>query len=104
MRIALIAGKDTSTCFRLAGLKDVYPATNAEEAENRLNDLLTQQDLAMILVAERFVDKIQNITAKATEYKYPLVVPIPDLTGTMPLKTDFIVELVRSKAGIEIKL
>jgi vacuolar-type H+-ATPase subunit F/Vma7 len=104
MRIALIAGKDTSTCFRLAGLRNVYSATNAEEAEKQFNNLLVESDLAIVLVAEGFVDKIRSIDAKIGERRYPLVVPIPDLTGPVTLKTDFIVELVRSKTGIEIKL
>ena len=104
MRIALIAGKDTSTCFKLAGLKDVYSVTNAEEAEKRLNDLLSATDLAIILVAERFIDQIGNMTAQVIERGFPIIVPIPDMLGPAVTKTDFIVDLVRRKAGIEVKL
>ncbi len=102
--IALVADKNTITCFKLAGLKDVYFVKNAEEAEKRIRELSEKPDLAVILITERLVDKIHDAMKKITERDYPLIVPIPDTGGPITMKTDLMIELIRRKAGIEVKL
>ncbi len=103
-RIALIADKNTVTCFKLAGLRDVYSVESAEEAERRIRELSEQTDFVIILVTERIVDQIHAAIEKITEHKYPLIIPIPDVRGPITMKTDLIVELIKRKAGIEVKL
>ncbi|UCE28513.1 MAG: V-type ATP synthase subunit F [Candidatus Bathyarchaeota archaeon] len=102
--IALIADRKTATSFKLAGLKDVYHVKNAEEAENHIRRLSEKPGLAIILVEESIVDQIPDVIEKVAERKYPLVVPIPGARGSIAMKTDLIVELIRRKAGIEVKL
>ncbi|UCE15916.1 MAG: V-type ATP synthase subunit F [Candidatus Bathyarchaeota archaeon] len=102
--IALIADKNTATCFKLAGLKDTYPVENAEEAEKCVRELSEKPNLAIILVTERIVDQNYSVIKKISERKQPLIVPIPDTGGPTTMKTDFIVELIKRKAGIEVKL
>ena len=104
MKIALIAEKNTATCFKLAGLKDVYSVKSAEEAANILTSLLEDSNLAFVLVTERLIDQIRNVAGKIAERKYPMIIPIPDTLGPAEAKTDFVVELIRRKAGIEVKL
>lgn len=103
-RIALVADKNTVTCFKLAGLKDVYCVENAEEAERRIRELSEKPDFVIILVTERIVDQVHAAIEKITERKYPLIIPIPDVSGPITMKTDLIVELIKRKAGIEVKL
>ena len=102
--VALIADKNTVMCFKLAGLKDVYYVENAEKAEKCLLELSEKPNLAIILVTERLSDQNSGVIEKIAERKYPLIIPIPDMEGSIPMKTDPIVELIRRKAGIEIKL
>ena len=102
--IALVADKNTITCFKLAGLKNVYCVENAEEAEKHIRKLSEDPNLAIILVAERVVNQIYGTLEKIIERKYPLIVPIPDTGDSTTMKTDLIVELIRRKAGIEVKL
>ena len=102
--VALIADKNTVTWFKLAGLKDVYCVENAEKAEKCLRELVEKHNLAIILVTERLGDQISGVIEKLAERKYPLIIPIPDIGGPITMKTDLIVELIRRKAGIEIKL
>jgi len=104
MRIALVADKNTVTCFKLAGLRDVYAVKNADEARKHINQLLEESNLAIILVPDRLIDHAYSIIEKGTERKYPIIIPIPDTLGTATPKVDPIVELVRRKAGIEVKL
>ena len=100
--IALIADKNTVTCFKLAGLSNVHSVEDTKEAEKCLQALLEKNNLKIVLVSERILNKIQ-IFDKIAERQYPLIIPIPDLQGTKILKTDLIVELIKRKTGIEVK-
>jgi vacuolar-type H+-ATPase subunit F/Vma7 len=102
--IALVADKNTVECFKLAGLKDVYSVEKAEDAEKHLHTLLEKKDIAIVLVTERIMDQIHDTIDKIMELKYPVIIPIADMKGPITLKTDLIVELIRNKTGIEVKL
>ncbi len=104
MKIALVADRSTATSFKLAGLSDVTVVNNAEEAEKKIDELLARGDLAVILATERLVDQVAGLAEKVAERKYPLIVPIPETRAPFVVKTDLIVELIRRKAGIEVKL
>jgi len=100
--IALVADKNTATCFKLAGLSKVYSVEDTQEAEKCLQELLENNNLRIVLVSERLLSQIQ-IFEKISERQYPLIIPIPDIKGPKMLKTDLIVELIRRKTGIEVK-
>jgi len=100
--IALVADKNTVTCFKLAGLSNVHSVENAKGAKKCLQALLEKSNLKIVLVSERLLDQIQ-IFDKIAEHKYPLIIPIPDIKGPKMLKTDLIVELIKRKTGIEVK-
>ncbi len=76
----------------------------AEEAERLIRELSEQPDFVIILVTERIVDQIHAAIEKITERRYPLTIPIPDVRGPTTMKTDLIVDLIKRKAGIEVKL
>ena len=100
--IALIADKNTATCFKLAGLSNVHTVENANGAEKCLQALLEKNNLKIVLISERVLNKIR-IFEKIAERQSPLIIPIPDLEGQKMLKTDLIVELIKRKTGIEVK-
>ena len=101
--ITLVADKNTATCFKLAGFSMVYSAENAQEAEKCLQRLMGENNLRIVLVSERLLRQIQ-IFEKISERQYPLVIPIPDIKGPETLKTNLIVELIKRKTGIEVKV
>ncbi len=106
--IVVVGDEMTVDCFRLAGLKDAYSVGDTQEAEDCLRSLLEKQDLMVILITERTIDQLmkrdREIIDEIQERKRPLIVPIPDMRGSMTLKRDLIVELIRNKTGIEVKL
>lgn len=104
MKIALVADRSTATSFKLAGLSDVSVITNVEEAGKKIDELMQREDLAVILATERLVDQIPGLADRVAEQKYPLVIPIAETRGPVAMKTDLMVELIRRKAGIEVKL
>lgn len=99
--IALLADRHTVTCFKLAGLSNIFSVEDAKEAEKHLLSLLEKNDLRIILVSEHLMNQIQ-IFEKIAD-KSPLIIPIPDLQGPTVLKTDLIAELIKRKTGIEVK-
>jgi len=101
-RIALVADKNTVTCFKLAGLSGVYQVEESKEAEKRLRELLENKNLRIVLVSERLLSQIR-ILEEISEHQYPLIIPIPDIKGPKTLKTDLINELIKRKTGIEVK-
>ena len=102
--IALVADRRTVTSFKLAGLQSVHHVENAAEAEKCIRNLLERLDLTVILVTEGIVNQIPELVEEISDRKYPLVVPIPNTEGPVTMKRDLIVDLVKRKAGIEVKL
>ena len=101
--LAVVADRRTTTIFKLAGLKDVYPVESHEEAEIFIRKLVENPRFLIILVTERIVNKIQDFIERIAENRYPLIVPIPSVEG-QKIKTDLITKLMKRKAGIEFKL
>jgi V/A-type H+-transporting ATPase subunit F len=99
--IALLADRHTVTCFKLAGLSNIFSVENAKEAEKHLFSLLEKNDLRIILVSEHLMNQIEIFEKIADQS--PLIIPIPDLQGPTVLKTDLIAELIKRKTGIEVK-
>ena len=102
-RIALIADKNTVTCFKLAGLSDVYLVETEKEAKKITQKLLEKNHPQIILVSERLLKEIKTLD-KISEPKSPLIIPIPDLQGQKLQKTNLMVDLIKRKTGIEVNL
>ena len=100
--IALVADRDTTTCFKLAGISNVISVVGIKEAEEKMLGLLEKNTTKIILITERLLNKI-HITEKFTEQDSPLIIPIPDLNGPKQPKTDFLSKLIYRKTGIEVK-
>jgi len=100
--IALVTDKKTATCFKLAGLSDVYSVKDAVGSEKCIQALLEKNNLKIVLVSERLLNKFQ-IFEKNRSDKFPLIIPIPDISDQKVPKIDLIVELIKRKTGIEVK-
>ena len=105
MKIAIVADKDTITCFRLSGIENAFPVKNAEEAEKLLNELLETHDFALIIITHKLTNRIRAKINEITEEKqFPLIISIPSISDHSELEVDPINELIRRKTGIELKL
>ena len=99
--IALVADRHTVTCFKLAGLSNIFSVEESKEAEKHLLELLEKNDVRIILVSEHLMNQIQIFEKIADQC--PLIIQIPNLQGRTVLKTDLITELIKRKTGIEVK-
>jgi V/A-type H+-transporting ATPase subunit F len=102
MTMALLADRDTVTCFKLGGLANTFIVENPKEAKKYLSEFFEEKKFKIILVSERLLNQIE-IFEKIAECQFPLIIPIPDLKGSNGLKIDFIAENIRRKTGIEVK-
>jgi len=101
--IALLADRHTATCFKLAGLRDIFYIEDTKEAEKKLLLLLEKKDIKIILVSEQLINKTQ-IIEKIAQPQSPLVITIPTLRDQKMIRTDLIADLIRLKTGIEVKI
>lgn len=107
--VAVIGDSDTATGFRLAGVKDVYEYGPEEgEAVTRVLDKLSKEEVAIILINERFAvetrtrEKIRDINKKKRGIT-PIILEIPDKKGPMEKELDEIGRLIRRAVGITVK-
>ena len=105
MKIAIIADRNTVDSFKLAGLEHAYSVKDAEEAEERIRELLETPDFAVLITTDHIANRIRATINKVTEEReFPLIISIPRVSGPSPLAVDPINELIKRKTGIELKL
>ena len=100
--IGLLADRHTATCFKLAGLSNVFSVNDDIEAEKTFFEILEKDNLRILLVSEKILSTIR-IGTKISEQK-TLIIPIPEMQTRESPKIDFMAELIKRKTGIEVKL
>jgi vacuolar-type H+-ATPase subunit F/Vma7 len=101
--IAVLADRHTVTCFKLAGLSDIFSVEDIKEAEKQLSVLMEKKDIKIVLVSVHLMNNSQ-LVEKISELQCPLIIPIPDLQEQKMRRTDLMVEFIRHKTGIEVKI
>jgi vacuolar-type H+-ATPase subunit F/Vma7 len=101
-QIALLADNTTVTCFKLAGITNVFPITDQKNAKKILLELMNDKNLRIILITKSLLNEMQ-IIEEISEHQYPIIIPIPEVLGKKELKIDLISEMIKRKTGIEIK-
>ncbi len=100
--IAVMADEDTVTGFRLGGITEGYPVKNMEEAEKVLEDLI-KRDFSVIITTEKigieFRDTINRLT---NERALPMVIEVPDKSGSIKRESDPMSELIKRVIGVEM--
>ena len=100
--IAVMADEDTVTGFMLGGLKDGFPVKNMGEAEKILEDLV-KKDYSVIITTEKIGDEIRDSIDKLTsERTLPMIIEIPDKTGSIKRESDPMRELIKRVIGVEM--
>jgi vacuolar-type H+-ATPase subunit F/Vma7 len=92
--------------FALAGLRTVEAGT-AEEGRERMQDLLAQPDVGVVLVEERYYDRFPDeLRRQIGRRPLPMVVPFPEPAWDKSLEPSeaYIVELLRQVIGYRVRL
>ena len=100
--IAVMADPDTVTGFMLGGIKEGYPVKNMEEAEETL-DKLMNSDFSIIIITEKIGDEIRTTIDKLTkERTLPMIIEIPDKTGSIEREAEPLSKLIKRVIGVEM--
>lgn len=102
MKMFLISDNiDTQTGMRLAGVEGVVVHLK-EELRQALKDALTDKEIGIILLTEKFGKEFPEIIDEVKlSHKLPLLIEIPDRHGT-GRKPDFITSYVNEAIGLKL--
>lgn len=101
-KIAVLADQDTVTGFMLGGIKEGYPVKNMEEAGKTLEELI-EKDFSIIITTEKIGDEFRTTINKLTsERTLPMIIEIPDKTGSIERESDPLRELIKRVIGVEM--
>ncbi|MDR3222920.1 MAG: V-type ATP synthase subunit F [Methanobrevibacter sp.] len=100
--VAVIGDIDTVTGFKLGGVKKGYIANNNEEAESALTELINNE-ISIIIITEKIADKIrEHINKKVGSNVLPMIIEIPDKSGSSQREADPMSELIKRVIGVEM--
>ncbi len=100
--VAIIGDLDTVTGFKLAGVKQGYVVKTDEEAENALDELLDGQ-ISIIIITEKIADNIrEHINKRLGSDVLPMIIEIPDKTGSSEGGSDQMAALIKRVIGVEM--
>ena len=78
--IAIIGDKDSVTAFRALGVK-VFSNLNPFAVRETVKKL-ARDGCAVILITEKAAAEVPDVITKYKASAYPVIIPIPDSTGT----------------------
>ncbi len=104
MKITVVADEDTVLGLKLAGVNETYIVNSPVEAESRIRELSTRQDIGLIIITEQIGSKIRKLIQDIIRKGFPIILEIPDKTGEVKGAVDPIRELVRKAVGVDIKI
>lgn len=102
-KIGVIGSEILATGFKLAGVKIAKTASNGEEAEKALEDMLNMDEVGIIIIAEGLSNKIKNRRLQhiIDTSLLPLVIEVPDY-GEKEVESDTLRRLILRAVGIDI--
>lgn len=100
MEIAVVADPHVATAFRLAGIHRTYESGNAPTL---LAALLQDKEIALIIITESLADECRALIdqQRVSSKMLPLIVEVPDFSGTTGRQGDHIGHIIRRALGMD---
>jgi len=99
-KIAVIGDKDSVLAFQSVGV-EVFDATTPAEAQ-ALVKKLSQEQYAVLFLAENLAEKIPDVLEKAKTKPFPAIVPIPTTAQSSGFGMQGIKKDVEKAIGVDI--
>ena len=100
-RIIVIGDGPTCTGFKLAGIEDVYPV-EIEQAEAKIEALLSNEKVGIMIVNERLLEKLNWILKKKIDrIAKPVVIAVPDKEGAIQ-QEDSLNNMIKKAHGFDV--
>jgi len=108
VKIAVITDPETASGFRLGGM-EVYAAQAAEQARERLAEMIETDDFALIAVDEGLLPEPYEAVERLMRGRdLPVLLPITSLAEAFAAgeedATEYMRRLVKSTIGYDIKI
>ena len=95
--VAIIGDIDTVTGFKLGGVKKGIIVNNDEEAKNALDEI------SIIIITQKIADNIrEHIHKRLGSDVLPMVIEIPDKSGSSEGGADQMAALIKRVIGVEM--
>ncbi len=104
-KIAIIGNETICTGFELAGISEVYPVEDVEEAKRIFQELLARKDIGIIGITSKILKGIgtdQRLERAIELSIIPMVVELPEY-GEQEAE-DTLKKLIKRAVGIEIEM
>ena len=105
-KVAAITDPDTADGFNLTPV-ETYAFESPQEAVEKLNALLNDDTIGIIIINEDFFQHVDERTRKKIDRIYrPIVVPVPakKTISASEARRDYLASLIRLAVGFDIKL
>ncbi|MCL2156471.1 MAG: V-type ATP synthase subunit F [Methanobrevibacter sp.] len=100
--VAVIGDIDTVTGFQLGGLKEGRIVKTNQEAEKALDELI-ENKISVIIITEKIAEKISEyIEKRIGSDVLPMIIEIPDKSGSSERDSDPMGELIKRVIGVEM--
>lgn len=100
--VAVIGDVDTVTGFKLGGVRKGYIVKNDGDAEKALDELLDAK-ISIIIITQKIADNIrEHINKKIGSDVLPMIIEIPDKSGSSEEGSDQIAALIKRVIGVEM--
>lgn len=98
-KIAVIGDKNSVLGFKAIGIS-IYPTEAAGEAAELVRQLAGEY--SVIFIIEKLASEISPILESCSTLKYPVIVPIPGVSGTMGMGMEGLRKCVEKAVGADI--
>ncbi len=99
-KIAVMGDKNSILGFKAIGVS-VYPTEAAGEAVELIRRL-AGEDYSVIFIIEKLAAEISDALGSYNAVKYPVIVPIPGVSGSMGMGMDRLRKCVEKAVGADI--
>lgn len=99
-KIGVIGEKDAVLGFKALGFS-VFPVENKEQAGRILSEL-AQDKYAVVYITEQIAANIENELNQYREKRFPAVIPIPGIQGSMGIGMQGVKKCVEKAIGADI--
>ncbi|MBN1359112.1 MAG: V-type ATP synthase subunit F [Sedimentisphaerales bacterium] len=101
MKYAILGDEDTVLGFEMVGVSGRV-VRDADEAQSAFATLLEDKEVGIVIITERVAEMMRaTVDRYLFTMSFPLIVEIPDRTGTLPGKPG-IREMVNAAIGIRV--
>ena len=99
-KVGVIGEKDAVLGFKALGFS-VFPIEDKEQAAGKLSELAADK-YAVIYITEQTASGIQDEINKYRERRFPAVIPIPGIAGSLGIGMNGIKKCVEKAVGADI--